>query len=178
MSFNITWKTHAACFILSIIVSFAFVDVMYSSFLYLLSAYRLLNITGNFVADASLIVILLMIPVIILHEALHGLCYISFGGKIRFGFKGIYAYCQETSGIKLLRIKFLIVLLVPVTLISILSLFIPVYFGSLIFIMNLVGSTGDLVMALYLVGIDNNSYILDTKNGFEVIDAKAVEKLQ
>ena len=45
----------------------------------------------------------------IIHEAIHGLCAKLFGGKVIFGFKGIYAYCQEVSGKELHRTKFLLV---------------------------------------------------------------------
>lgn len=41
--------------------------------------------------------------------------------------------------------------------------------GGVIFILNLLGSTGDLIMAFYLCKSNENSYILDRKYGFDVI---------
>lgn len=38
-----------------------------------------------------------MIPITLIHELIHGCAYATFGGKIKFGFKGIYAYAQEIS---------------------------------------------------------------------------------
>ncbi|WP_139906462.1 DUF3267 domain-containing protein [Clostridium thermarum] len=91
------------------------------------------------------------------------------GSKVKFGFKGIYAYCHEISGIKIHRTKFLLVLLAPVTVISIFSLLIPMWLGGIVFILNLLGSSGDLLMSFYLIRTDSSSYILDKAKGFEVI---------
>jgi hypothetical protein len=40
----------------------------------------------------------------------------------------------------------------------------------MIFILNLLGSTGDILMAFYLCRTNENSYILDRSYGFDVID--------
>ncbi len=93
------------------------------------------------------------------------------GGKVKYGFKGLYAYAQEISGITLHRTQFLIVLLAPVTIISFGSVFIPGYIGYSIFLLNLLGSTGDLLMALYLCRSNENSYIIDESYGFDVVDS-------
>ncbi|WP_077848217.1 DUF3267 domain-containing protein [Clostridium puniceum] len=69
----------------------------------------------------------------IVHEIIHGAAYKLFGGKVKFGFKGIYAYTMEISGKKITRLQFLIVLLAPLICISILSLLFPVWLGGMIF---------------------------------------------
>jgi len=105
----------------------------------------------------------------LVHEVLHGLMYILFGGKVKFGLKLVCAYTVETSGVILHRTKFLIVLLSPLTIISLLSLFLGSGFGGLIFIFNLLGSTGDLLMAFYLCKGDEKSYIVDRPYGFDIL---------
>lgn len=169
MTFKITWRTHLACFVISLIISLGFADIIYTSSLNLLTNYGLFNIYDNFFIDSSLLIVVIMVPIIMLHEALHGMCYILFGGRVKYGFKFIYAYCQEVSEMKLQRTKFLVILLAPVTIISLLSLLLPVNFGALVFILNLVGSTGDLLMSFYLIRFGYNSYIIDRAYGFDVI---------
>ena len=105
----------------------------------------------------------------IVHEALHALAYIMFGGKIKFGVKGVAVYTQEVSGIILHRTKFLIVLLLPLTVISLLSICIGGSLGAAIFLFNSLGSVGDLSMAFFLCRGNENSYIEDKSYGFDVI---------
>lgn len=169
MYFKITWKTHVACFILCLIISLTINDVATSLFINLLIQNGRFILSNNITFNLITFVILLMIPITIIHEILHGLTYKIFGGKVKFGFKGIYAYCQEISGIKIHRTKFLLVLLAPVTVISIFSLLIPMWLGGIVFILNLLGSSGDLLMSFYLIRTDSSSYILDKAKGFEVI---------
>lgn len=65
----------------------------------------------------------------------------------------------------------LIVLLAPVTIISSASLIIPGSIGGIVFLLNLLGSTGDLLMAFYLCRINHSSYIVDRKYGFDIVDS-------
>lgn len=92
------------------------------------------------------------------------------GGKIKFGFKGIYAYTQEISGVILHRTKFAVILLAPVTIISLITLLITSSLGTLIFLLNFLGSTGDIIMAIYLCKSSGNSYIKDREYGFDIIE--------
>jgi len=110
-----------------------------------------------------------MIPISIVHEAIHGLAYEFFGGKVKYGFKGIYAYTQEVSEIPIDRIKFLIILLAPLTVMSILTLLLPVWLGGIIFLLNLLGASGDLYMSYKLIKYDSNSKIVDRIYGFDVV---------
>lgn len=110
-----------------------------------------------------------MVPITLVHELIHCIAYSLFGGRIKFGFKGICAYTQEVSVIVLHRTKFLVVLLAPATVISVLTIFIPNSIGSVIFLLNLLGSIGDIIMAIYLCKSDYNSYIIDKDYGFDII---------
>lgn len=92
-----------------------------------------------------------------------------FGGKVEFGFKSMYAYAREKSGLMLTRTKFLIVLLLPAIIIALISLIIPQRIVEVVFLLNTLGSVGDIIMAIYLCKVDDNSYILDGKYGFDVI---------
>jgi hypothetical protein len=100
------------------------------------------------------------VPVIAVHEVLHGLAYIMFGGKVRHGFKGIYAYTIEVSEKPIQRVKFLIVLLLPITTISLFSLLLPLWLGGMVYFLNLLGSSGDLLMAVSLKKLDSESKIV------------------
>ncbi len=99
----------------------------------------------------------------------HGLAYKLFGGKIKYGFRVIYAYTREISELPLHKIKFLIVLLAPVVIISAATLVLPTWIGSTLYVLNLLGSTGDLYMAFYLLKFDSNAKIIDKPYGFDVV---------
>lgn len=113
-------------------------------------------------------IILLMIPVSLLHEAVHGAVYKIFGGKVIFGFKGIYAYCRETTGITLSRSKFIAILLSPLVSISLLTWLVPHWIVSMVIILNALGSSGDILMFLYLCS-KPRCRILDKEYGFDII---------
>lgn len=76
-----------------------------------------------------------------------------FGGRIKFGFKGICAYTQEVSGSVLHRTKFLALLLAPSTVILVLTIFIPNSIGTVIFLFNLLGSIGDILWLFIYVRV-------------------------
>jgi len=125
--------------------------------------------TGSIEINIFIYVILLMIPISIVHEAIHGMAYKLFGGKVEYGFKGIYAYTQEVSGQAIERTKFLIILLAPLTIMSVLTLLLPYKLGGIIYLLNLLGASGDLYMSLKLIRYGWNSKIIDKKYGFDVI---------
>ena len=169
MSFKITWKTHVIC----IAIAFVTVKLLGSSVNNILDNFFLKPYifypTGNLIINFCLYVLLLMIPISIVHESLHGLAYKVFGGKVKYGFKGIYAYTQEVSEIPIDRTKFLIILLAPVTVMSIATLLLPMWLGGIIFLLNLLGASGDLYMAFRLIRYDYNSKIVDRIYGFDVV---------
>ena len=146
------------------------IDNISNVFLDLAINYKFFNLTEFYFLDMIIATLILMIPITLVHEIIHGIAYIIFGGKIKFGFKGIYAYTQETCGVILHRTKFAVILLAPVTTISLITLFITSSLGSLIFLLNFIGSTGDIIMATYLCKSNANSYIKDREYGFDVIE--------
>lgn len=170
MSFKISWKVHILCFLLAYGFCYIQIDNIGNVFLDLVINYKFFCLTGFYFLDMIIATLILMIPITLVHEIIHGIAYIIFGGKIRFGFKGIYAYTQEVSGVILHRTKFAVILLAPVTIISISTLLINSSLGCLIFLLNILGSTGDIIMAIYLCKSKENSYIKDREYGFDIID--------
>ena len=126
--------------------------------------------SDRFIMNFFISIILLMVPISIVHEGIHGAAYKLFGGKVRFGFKFIYAYTQEISEKPLLRVKFLMVLLAPLTAMSVLSLFLPSWLGEMVFLLNLLGASGDIYMALFLCKFNYQSKIIDRNYGFDVVE--------
>lgn len=173
MSFKVTWKTHLCCLIFTFAICVMQQNNIAHLFISLFLDNKIINFTGIYSLDIPIFLLLIFIPITFFHELLHGVIYKIFGGNVKYGFKGIYAYTQEISGIALHRTKFLLVLLTPLTVISLYSLLIPGYIGTLIFLLNLLGSTGDLLMAFYLCRSNENSYIIDRSYGFDVIERKA-----
>ena len=88
------------------------------------------RITRNLFFDNIIFLSLILISINVVHEFFHGCAYRIFDEKLKYGFNGIYAYTKETMGIILQRIIFLLVLLAPITIISLISLFIPGIIGS------------------------------------------------
>ena len=170
MSFKVSWKFHLLSILMTLGIYFLLQNFVMNICTVLLINNMIYRITGNLFFDNAIFLLLILIPINVVHEILHGCVYRIFGGKLKYGFNGIYAYTLEITGIALQRTRFLLVLLAPVTVISIISLFIPGVIGGLIFILNLSGSTGDILMALYLCKFNNNSYIIDRKYGFDVVN--------
>lgn len=167
MSFRITWKTHIVSLIVAIVIIAVLnnqVNVIINDFFEYIVNYASRSIILAYLAC----ILILTIPVLLLHELCHGLSYIIFGGRVRFGFKGIYAYTQEVSGKSFSRTEFLIILLSPTFLISIISLFLP-GIGGMIFLINLIGSSGDVYMALYLSRCMYECRVVDRDYGFEIL---------
>lgn len=169
MSFKITWKTHIICFLLALglaqvmnnVSSIILDNYFTKDFIY----YPTHNLIVNFYINIALI----MIPVSIVHELIHGILYKFFGGEVKYGYKIIYAYTHEISELALERSKFLVVLLAPVVVISLVSLLLPAWIGGMIYFVNLLGSVGDLYMAFILCKYRYDSRIIDRKYGFDVV---------
>ena len=169
MSFKITWKTHVIC----ILIAFITVKLLGSSADSILESFFLKPFifypTSYLLINFYIYVLLLMIPISIIHESIHGLAYKIFGGKVKYGFKGSYAYTQEISELPIERTKFLIILMAPLTLISMLTLLLPSWLGGMMFLLNLLGASGDLYMSFKLIQYNWNSKIVDKKYGFDVV---------
>lgn len=169
MSFKITWKTHLICLLAAIILTELMgkiLDVILNNFL---SRGVISYPTDNPLFNFYIIVALTMIPICIIHELIHGITFKLFGGKVKYGFKIIYAYTQEVSNMPINRNNFLIVLLSPVVVISIASMLFPPWIGGLVYFFNLIGSIGDIYMAFVLCRYNHDSKIIDREYGFDVV---------
>jgi hypothetical protein len=169
MSFRLTWRIHVVILAITVFVVLVFYNyinnVIYNFLIKPFMCYPFQNLIINF----YIYYIMLGVLVTIFHEALHGAAYKFFGGKVKFGFKVIFAYTMEISGKAIMRNKFLIVLLTPLVIITLVSLILPDWLGNMIFIINSLGSLGDILMALYLCKFNKNTKIVDKSYGFDVI---------
>lgn len=169
MSFKLTWKSHIICIIILVILVLVMKSVVDVILVNIFSQNIIFFPTKNLIVNFYIFTISLMIPISIMHESIHGAAYKLFGGKVKYGFKGIYAYTIETSGKKIPRWQFLIVLLAPLATISLVSLLFPVWLGGMIFLLNLLGASGDIYMALFLCKFNYESMIIDRSYGFDVV---------
>jgi hypothetical protein len=168
-SYKLTWKTHVACLALSVLIlllSYGIVDSVLMDFL---TSEKLKYITNSGIPEAVFYLILAAMPMCIVHELFHGGCFKLFGGRVTFGFKGLYAYTRELSGKAFSRNLFIITLLAPLAGVSLLSAFLPGWIGNLILILNLLGSTGDIYMAILLLRFNSEAKIVDREYGFDVV---------
>lgn len=172
MSFYLNWKTHIKIYIIAALMAILLREPI--NIMVLKSILEIYEVTGIYFSPFFIIFVFIyfaavMVPITLVHELLHSLVHLSFGGRVKIGFKGIYAYCQETSGIQLSRTQFLMVLVAPMTLISLISILLPYQWSLVVFILNLLGSSGDLYMAFWLCKIDESRKVIDKKYGFDVI---------
>lgn len=169
MSFKLTWKSYVNCFLISIILVFIMNPIFNGVLSYLFDKNIIYYPTKNLTFNFCIYIIVLIIPISVLHEMIHAAAYKVFGGKVKYGFNGIYAYTMEVSGKKITRLQFLIVLLAPLTCIAILSLLFPVWLGGMIFYINLIQASGDIYMTLFLCRFSYDSWIIDRSYGFDVV---------
>ncbi|HCW04517.1 MAG TPA: hypothetical protein DGK91_08310, partial [Clostridium sp.] len=66
--------------------------------------------------------------------------------------------------------KFLLILLLPVTVISLIAKLIPGWLGGVVLVINLFKSTEDLLMISFLLKGNSNTYIICQEDGFEMVD--------
>lgn len=166
MSFKIGMSTHIKCYAISVIITCIFyrqvTEQMYKIF------------TANFLSYEkpilafTVFMMALMIAVAFVHELLHGMSYSILGGKVKIGFKVMYFYAMEVSGLEVKSGEFMFVLLTPITLITILSLLFG-DIGKIICFVNIVGSSGDACMATFLAIYGRGFNIVDRKYGFDMI---------
>lgn len=117
----------------------------------------------NYTNKDSCLLIILMIFYLILHEAIHGICYYFNGAKwcnIRFGIsleKGIL-YCKSCE--KITKRNILISVISPFVLIGIITYIIGIIFNlsSLVFLslINISGCAGDLVIFFFFIKRKND----------------------
>lgn len=170
MFFKTSLKTKAICFSLSYMIYYfmrTYVNMLLFNLLY---QNLIWTITNNLIADILLFFIIFMIPVNIVHEWCHGVMLKFFGGKVKYEWKGIFLRVQEVSKVPIHRTKFLIILLLPVTAISVIAKLIPGWLGGVVLILNLFKSTEDILKVLYLFKGNSNTYVIYREDGFEMVD--------
>lgn len=169
MSFKLTLKVH----VFVIAISIAIIAMFYNNIINIIINFVLQPFMNypfrNLILNFYIYYILIGVLVSIIHELIHGSAYKIFGGKVKYGFKFIYAYTMEISGKAISRNEFLMVLLAPVTIITLISLFLPAGIGNMVFLINFLGSIGDIYMGLFLCKINRNSRIIDRAYGFDII---------
>lgn len=170
MSYRITWKTHIICLLISLTISFLQLNNIGKAIIdFMIASSSNVKLTDNFIINYWFYLVLANFSIAIVHELIHGLAFKFIGCRVKYGFKGVFAYTLETTGKAISRTSFLIVLIAPVTVISLISVLMGVHLGGLIYWINLIGSTGDLLMVFYLCKIECSSRIIDKSYGFDVI---------
>ncbi len=169
MGFKVTNKLHAICLFLSFLifgVLYGFVDNNMAS----ACVSDVVNYpTSNRFLNLLLILISLVYAMALFHEVIHALMYRFFGGRAKIGFKLIFAYTQETTRLAISSYKFVAILLSPLLVISSVAFLMNNWVGNLLFFFNLIGSTGDMIMAIVVMMYGRKGKIVDNPNGFDVV---------
>lgn len=164
MKFTITKSLHIKVFVIALAIAYVLYDQINAT----LMDYQvdIFNITDSIVLYwVALLAIVLVMSFI--HEIFHAMAYMVFGGKVQIGFKGIYAYTKEISGLSIKGIQMIIILLTPVIIMSTPLLFSSHWLFRFVFIFNLVGSLGDIFMTLFI--LKNKGFrkkVTDLDDGF------------
>lgn len=173
MKYKITFKLHLEVLLIAILFSvifFNFIEKILFNFCFHADIFFSFDFKSTTAYEVFIYILILtvLIAITIIHELIHGIVHKLFGGKVKYTFKVIYAATQEISENKLSLTQFLIVLLSPVTVVTLFSFALPTYLGALVFILNLFGSLGDLFMAFGLMKYPTDSKIIDRSYGYEV----------
>ena len=171
MTLKISWRVHAICILLGIVILKCFDGIVDNILGNVFLSPMIWFPTKFVVLNFYMYALLLMVPIVLVHEGIHGLVFKIFGGKVKFGFKGIYAYTMETSGKPIERVKFIIILLSPLIVITTVCLIFFNVVTGLILLLNLIGATGDIYMTLFLAGCDRNTKVIDRIYGLDLVKA-------
>ena len=134
--------------------------------------------------DTIFIPIALFFGTLVLHELIHGVFISIYGGKPRYG-AGIayfiFPYFYTTTNTIFLRNKFIVILIAPLILISLVAIGLMVAFPSfahwifLPFLINALGAVGDLWMTRELLRYPEHVLLEDRKTG-TIIYGKETDK--
>lgn len=170
MYFKLNIKVHLLCMTIAIALTIVLFNTIQNVLETVFSMKIIQFPTSLLLINFYIFLVLLLVPVSILHELVHGLIYCYFGGSVSFGFKLIFAYTFEKSSKKFKKNEFLLIIMSPVVIISIVSLLIPYPIGALIFIINLLGSCSDLFMAFSICKYPPNCRFIDRFYGYEIVN--------
>lgn len=177
MQFRSTWKTRGLCFAMGYAVYYFMSDFVNQIMFKLLFNDIIWKLTNNLVIDVILFFMILMIPVNVVHEWIHGMVFKVFGGKVKYEFRGVYIKAREVSGMSIHRSKFLLILIAPMTIISLISLLIPGWIGGMLLLLNIFKSTGDLLKIFHVFKGNGSEYIVDKKDGFDIVKEETAIQL-
>ena len=133
--------------------------------------------TGNLGFNSTgiiLIVIALFIGTLVLHELIHGVFISIYGGKPYYGVGNaffIFPYFYTTTKTIFLRNQFIVILIAPLILISLVAISLMVAFPSfahwifLPFLINTLGAVGDLWMTRNLLRYPEHVLLEDRETG-------------
>jgi len=113
-----------------------------------------------------------LLGVIILHELLHGVAYIIFGAKLKFGIKHLNIYTMDISGALYTTSQMTVILLLPLFILTGLLLISGIIFPEYIYwivigiLYNISGSFGDIFMLGYILFRGKSCKIKDEEYGF------------
>jgi hypothetical protein len=131
----------------------------------------LLDIDTSFTSSLPGWLVASIVVVVLLHEGTHASVAALLGHKPLVGLKPPLVYVNLTK--KVPRVHFVMVTIAPSVVLD--TLFVLVYAGGrfklfcdLSFIINTIGSMGDMWVVLKLVRAPKGSLIQDTETGFEV----------
>ena len=165
--FKINYKIQFRCFILALVFTVMLNRMVTESQNTFIEKVLDYGIENNEVILYTLFNMLLLLPIIIIHELIHAIFYKIFGGKVIFGIMGLNVYTREISGISISRNKFLIVLLAPVTIISLICMIIHTWICPYIYILSVLGASSDIYMAFSLIKLNSDAKIYDREYGYE-----------
>ncbi|NJL57145.1 DUF3267 domain-containing protein, partial [bacterium] len=121
-----------------------------------------------------------LVAIIPLHELIHGFFFWLFTGKSpRYGFNLLYAYAALPPQTYLCRNPYLIVTVAPLILITLITLIgimlspaflVPTF--VLVFVLNTVGSVGDVGVFFWLMGRPSSVYVEDVGDRMVVYAAR------
>ncbi|MHB9949156.1 hypothetical protein CF055_08765 [Clostridium botulinum] len=166
MKFKITNKLHLK--LLSIALIFSIIFHKYLNTIIFNFLKKSMDIFNYSITMSFILLIVTITIITMVHELIHGLTFTIFGGTVKYKFKFIYAATEEVSNKPISLTEFTIILLAPIIVISLFSLLLPNWIGSLIFVSNLIGSVGDLYMVIGLIKYPYDSKIIDKPYGYYV----------
>lgn len=169
MAVKVTWRLHILCLFVSCIIVLPMNNFINRAIDDMLIPYYLAHPTSNIVVNFYIYLLSIFFITIIIHELIHGATFVFFGGKVKFGFRVIYAFTQEISGLAISRNRFIVVLISPLLVISAMCFLINSPFSRMFYFINFIGSMGDIIMSLKLLKLSPRANIVDRSYGYDVI---------
>jgi hypothetical protein len=168
MSFKFTWKYHIVWAVIALSILFFVPSFKTAIQKYCQSGYALIN-SGNNALCRLYNIVLIMAPLLMIREAVHGILYRLFGGIVRYGIKRSCSFTVEISELPLKKAEFLLIILSPLTVISLICIIMPAEIGGMIYYLNLIVSAGDIYTAFSLFSVDSEARIVDKSYGYDII---------